>query len=458
MGASASNKATLPNQHGGQTMDNNQERRVVISGMGIISPLGSSLDDVWASLIAGNSGIGPLQRVPTAYLPTAYGAEARQFTGHIDDFGPLEPSRKRTIRKGLKVMCREIQMGVASAQLALVNADIHADACDPDRTGVVFGSDHIMTMPDEFIEGIRSCLNPDSQFDFSQWPELGMSKVTPLWLLKYLPNMPASHIAIYNDLRGPNNSLTYREASANLAIGEAYYTIARGSADRMVAGATGSYIHPLKTVHIALQTQLASNGADPEKLARPFDRNRTGMVLGEGAGAIVLENYETARARGAPIWAEIVGCGSSVSVKPNSVADYQKAVRNAIQMALRGSDMVPGQIGHIHAHGLSTQKSDEEEALAIHEVFGDRTADVPVVAAKSYFGNLGAGGGVAELICSVLALRHGTLFPVLNYQTPDPKCPLRLAVDDRTSPGDSVLNISFTMQGQASCVIARSAS
>jgi 3-oxoacyl-[acyl-carrier-protein] synthase II len=240
-----------------------------------------------------------------------------------------------------------------------------------------------------------------------------------------------------------------------LAIGEAYYTIRRGGADRMVAGATGSCIHPLKTVHVALQTQLASNDGPPEKLCRPFDLNRTGMVLGEGSGAVVLEDYEIARKRGATIWAEIVGCGSSVSVKSNSVADYQKAVGNAVRMAIRASAMSPGEIGHIHAHGLGTQKSDEEEAQAIRAIFGNRTDEVPVAAAKSYFGNLGAGGGVAELVCSVMALRHGKLFPVLNYETPDPKCPLRLARDNGVPPGESVLNISFTMQGQASCVIAR---
>jgi 3-oxoacyl-[acyl-carrier-protein] synthase II len=281
-----------------------------------------------------------------------------------------------------------------------------------------------------------------------------MSKVTPLWLLKYLPNMPASHIAIYNDLRGPNNSLTYREASANLAIGEAYFTIVRGGADRMIAGATGSCIHPLKTVHVALQTPLANNGGDPRRLSRPFDLHRTGMVLGEGAGAVVLEELEMARARGATIWAEIVGCGSSVTVKPNSVADYDMAIQNAVQMALRAGGLAADRIGHIHAHGLGTQKSDQDEAHAINAIFGDYSGHIPVAAAKSFFGNLGAGGGVAEFICSLLALRHGKLFPVLNYETPDPQCLLRLATDDSAHPGGSVLNISFTMQGQASCVVA----
>lgn len=435
-------------------MTTSSARRVVITGMGIISPLGSTLDDLWSALEEGRSGVDRLRRMPATNLPTDYGGEARQFTGHIDDFGPLDPMQKRTIRKGLKVMCREIQMGVASAQLALSDAGLGYGDYDPDQMGVVFGSDHIMTMPDEFTEGIRNCLDSSHQFDFSHWAEQGMSKVTPLWLLKYLPNMPASHIAIYNDLRGPNNSLTHREASANLAIGEAFCTIVRGRADRIVAGATGSCIHPLKSVHVALQTQLAENGGDPKKMSRPFDLHRTGMVLGEGAAAIVLEELETAQARGATIYAEVVGYGSSMSASPNAVASYHVAIRNACEMAIHASRMGPHQIGHVHAHGLSTRKSDQEEAQAIHQVFGDRSDPIPVVAAKSFFGNLGAGSGVVELVGSVLALRHRRLFPVLNFETPDPECPVRLAAPG-TNPGDSVLSINFTAQGQASCIVAR---
>ena len=234
-------------------MSNSTARRVVITGVGLISPLGNTPEDLWESLRAGRSGVRPLERVPPQFLPIRCGAEAREFTGRIEDFGPLEKSVQRTIRKGLKVMCREIQMGVAAAQRALLHAGLPPGSYDPDRTGVVYGSDYIMTMPDEFTEGIRECLDEQRHFEFQRWATQGLPKLTPLWLLKYLPNMPASHIAIYNDLRGPNNSLTLREASSNLAVGEAYCTIARGSADILVAGATGTRIHPLRTLHVALQ-------------------------------------------------------------------------------------------------------------------------------------------------------------------------------------------------------------
>ena len=233
-------------------MASTASRRVVITGMGLISPLGNSREAVWESLAAGRSGVGPLQCLPSQSLPMHCAGEARDFTGDIADFGPLEKEQVRTIRKGLKVMCREIQMGVAAAQLALQDAGLKPGSYDVDRTGAVYGSDYIMTAPEEFAEGVRNCLTPDEQFDFTRWATEGMPKVTPLWLLKYLPNMPASHVAIYNDLRGPNNSITLREASSNLAVAEAYCTIVRGHADIMIAGATGTRLHPLRTVHVAL--------------------------------------------------------------------------------------------------------------------------------------------------------------------------------------------------------------
>jgi len=189
-------------------------------------------------------------------------------------------------------------MGVAAAQLAMADAAlaIGGGKYDPDRTGCVFGADYMLTMPEEFSAGINHCRDAEGTFDYNRWATDGMPQLSPLWLLKYLPNMPASHVAIYNDLRGPNNSITHREAAANLAIGEAYRTILRGSADIMLVGATGTRVHPMKTVHAIQTEELAGNGVEPSKASRPFDKNRTGMVIGEGAGAIVIEELATAKA------------------------------------------------------------------------------------------------------------------------------------------------------------------
>lgn len=191
----------------------NNPRRVVIAGVGLISPLGNTPQALWESLTAGRSAVAPIQAFPVDYLPTKFAAEARDFTGSIDDFGPLESEKKKAIRKGLKIMCRESQMGVAAAQRALSDAGLgDSQKLDPERAGVVFGSDYMLTLPEDFSAGILRCLDADGNFDFSHWASDGLPHVTPLWLLKYLPNMPASHVAIYNDLRGPNNSITLREA------------------------------------------------------------------------------------------------------------------------------------------------------------------------------------------------------------------------------------------------------
>jgi 3-oxoacyl-[acyl-carrier-protein] synthase II len=434
-------------------------RRVVITGLGLVSPVGSTKEALWEALTTGRSGVGALEAVPSKFLPTHVAAEAREFTGDIENFGPLEKELKKAIRKGLKVMCRECQMGVAAAQLALADAGlvVGEGKYDPERTGCVFGTDYMLTMPEDFSAGINRCRDAAGTFEYDRWATEGMPQLSPLWLLKYLPNMPASHVAIYNDLRGPNNSITHREAAANLAISEAYRTILRGSAEAMVVGATGTRVHPMKTVHAVQTEELVSNGVEPSRASRPFDKNRSGMVIGEGAGAIIIEELATAKARGATIYGEIIGHGASHVADTNCVAKRDVALGNVLRASLRSSEMSPDEVGHIHAHGLSSRSCDIDEAKAIRDVFGAAADRVPVTAAKSYFGNLGAGSGMIELISSVLALSNGKLFPILNYETPDPDCPIAVAKPNngQTAPGTSFVNLSVTPQGQASAVLVR---
>lgn len=429
-------------------------RRVVVTGLGLVSPLGNTPEKLWQALSSGQSGIGPLQSIPADRLPTKFGGEAREFTGSIEDFGPLEKMMARNIKKSLKMMCREIQMGVAVAQLALTHSRLPLVDVNRDLIGVLYGSDYMMTLPQDFADGIRSCLNEQGEFDFTNWGDKFKSAVDPLWLLKYLPNLPAAHIAIFNDLHGPNNSLTMREASANMAVSEAYQTISRGHADVMIAGATGTRIHPARTLHIVTQEEIAEDGDNPATLGRPFDLNRTGQVIGEGAGAIMLEELEYAKARGATILAEVIGFGSTSVTDKNGVGQLDQAVRNVLTQSLRTSGLSPQQVGHIHAHGLGTHKSDAAEAQGIRDIFASRP-DVPVIAAKSYFGNLGAGSGLVELIASILSLQHGRLFRTLNYETADPQCPVAVVTAADTSPGDNFINLNMTPQGQASAVVVK---
>ncbi|MGO8691982.1 MAG: beta-ketoacyl-[acyl-carrier-protein] synthase family protein [Thermoguttaceae bacterium] len=432
-----------------------RQRRVVITGVGAISPLGNTKEALWEALASGRSGVGPLSAISPEATGVHAAAAARQFSGEIDDFGPLEKEQKKAIRKGLKVMCRECLMGTAAAQLALQDAGQGLGKSDPERTGISFGVDYMLSVPEEFTEGIQPCVDERGAFQFSRWGTIGLAKMPPLWLLKYLPNMPASHLAIYNDLRGPNNSLTLREAAANLALGEAFQIILRGSAEAMLVGATGTRLHCMKIVHSLQQEELACGNGDPTRISRPFDRNRTGMVLGEGAAAVLLEELARAQARGATIYGEVLSAASSSVVAPKLLARRQQAIGNVLQAVLRAAGAAPDEVGHLHAHGLSTRSCDVEEARAIHDVFGGRARPIPVVAAKSYFGNLGAGGGMVELIASLLALQRGHLFATLNYETPDADCPVAVVRDGGVAAGESFINVSVTPQAQASAVLIR---
>lgn len=433
-------------------MESAPYRRVVITGVGVVTPLGNDPDQLVQALRNRVSGVRPLTQVPRGVLSIDNGAEATEFSGDISDYGPMDKKLQRTIRKGSKVMCREIEMGVAVAQLAMTHAELDVESRDRDRTGVVYGCDYIMSLPQEFTSGIAKCLDDEGQFHFEQWGERGKPEVNPLWLLKYLPNMPASHIAIYNDLRGPNNSITVREASAGAALSEAYSTIARGHADVLVVGSTGSRIHPLRSLHADMQETLASNQDDPATMSRPFSNGRDGSVLGEGAGAMVCETLEHALARGAHILGEIVGYGSS-AVGPAFGADYLKtALVNVLRSAL-GKES-PSDIGHIHAHGLGTVECDSQEAAAINTVFGPPQSQPPVTTAKGHFGNLGAGGGMVETIASLKTLGD-KLFPILNCDAAAEDCPINACVDASTPAGNQFINVNITPQGQASAIRIR---
>jgi 3-oxoacyl-[acyl-carrier-protein] synthase II len=224
----------------------------------------------------------------------------------------------------------------------------------------------------------------------------------------------------------------------------------------MVAGATGTRVLPMQAIH-ALQTeQMAAENCDPTKASRPFDKNRTGMVAGEGAGMVVLEELESAKQRGATIYAEIIGLGSSNVADENLRGKRDVALAGAMRAALRDAGLKPADIGHINAHGLGTADCDADEARAIREVFGPLADKLPITAYKSYFGNLGAGGGAVELIAGVLALRAGRLPRTLNFETPDPAAPLAVTRDDKTPTGRTFLNLSVTPQGQAAvlCISA----
>ena len=276
--------------------------RVVITGLGVVSPIGLDLDTIWSNLTEGRSGIGPIESMPTHSLPVKSAAECKSFSGEIEDYGPLDKVTQRSIKKNMKVMCREIEMGVAAAQKALAHSGL-GESRDPERCGCLFGCDYILSRPEEYADGLINCRENSESADVAgyvkAWPTFGLPKVNPLWLLKYLPNMPNSHVSIYNDFRGPNNAITVREASMHLSLAEATSIIERGAADVMLVGSTGSRIHPVRATHATLIDRVATEQANPASMSRPFDATCDGMVLGEGAGAVMIESLEHAQARGA---------------------------------------------------------------------------------------------------------------------------------------------------------------
>ncbi|MBL8851092.1 MAG: beta-ketoacyl-[acyl-carrier-protein] synthase family protein [Planctomycetaceae bacterium] len=426
-------------------------RRVVITGLGIISPVGIGRDAFWSSLQAGKSGIAPVQMFDCSIIPGGVAGEIKDFTDET-----VKKIYLKAQRKSIKVMCRDIQLGVASASLAMEDAKLDPEQINHERFGVEFGANLMLTPPETLTDPNQACLDADQKFVFERWGTEGLGDMEPLWLLKYLPNMPACHIGINVDARGPNNSITLEDASANLALREAGLIIARGWADVMIAGATGARVHPVKAIHTLLWNEFASEAADPLHCVKPFDVNRCGTALGEGSCTLILEEEQHARSRGAQIRGTLLGAGSSAVADKSGKPDIRKCVVNAMRAALRMSGLQPTDIGHINAHGLGGRESDLGEAQAIHDVFGDYGRKVPVVGLKGFWGNSGAGDGGLELAASLLALKQGCVPFTLNTTDPDPACGLNI-VRDKLLPTDNkvVMNVNFTRIGQGSVVIVR---
>lgn len=421
---------------------------MVITGIGVVSPIGIGVDDFWKSLHTGTSGIRPTGALPCAPPNCRVAAE-------VFDFNPSAFTKTREQKKALRVMCREIQLGFAAASLALDDAGIKEGEVAPERLGVEFGANLMLSPPEDLLEASAACCDPGSrEFHYERWGELGLGAMFPLWLLKFLPNMPACHIGIAADARGPNNSVTLDEASANLVIGEALRVIARGHADVMITGSTGTRVHLVKSIHAMMWDKLAVAENGPAAACRPFDRARTGQVIGEGAGVLILEDAGHARERGARIYGQVLGAGSSCVCSPSQRGDTRRALALAMRAALNDAGLKPHDIGHINAHGLASAESDLHEAQAIHDVFGEHASKVPVTALKSYLGNAAAGCGALELAGSLVGLTHGVIPPTLNCQNPDPECGLSvvtgapLPIANRT-----FLKINVTRMGQASAVI-----
>ena len=411
---------------------------VVVTGVGIVSPIGIGREAFWRSLCEGHSGVGIIQRFDPAGLPLRLAAEVRDFYA----------KRYVAQRKQLKVMCRDAQLGVAAAGLACRDAGLEPSKIDQNRFGVVLGADRICTPLDDSEPTYRACL-VDGRFDFGRWWAEGAAASFPLSFLRVLPNMIASHVSIAHDARGPNNTIHQAEASGLLAVAEAASVIRRGAADVMLAGGASSQLDPFDCVRHCAVGGLSSRQDDPAAAMRPFDADRDGQVYGEGAAMFILELRSHAEARGAAILARVLAAASACDATNGSSSS---SLRRAMQLALTQAGVSAAQLGHVNAHGLSTREDDVIEAQAIHAI----APEAPVTAPKSYFGNLGAAAGAMEMAVSVLAFGAGLAPPTLNYWRPDPRCPIEVIRGEPMRLSDrapSALLLNRTAAGQAVAVV-----
>lgn len=407
---------------------------VVVTGLGIVCPIGIGADAVWASIEAGRSGVRRVPEMLEAELPIP-------IAGDVADFDPKEFVKPR---KSLKVMSRETQLGFTASEMAWLDAGLEGANVDPDRLGVTSGSNMFCPEMPELAAACHASDSGDGIFDFNRWGNTGLREVFPLWLLKYLPNMAPAHVSIAHDARGPSNSIVAGDVSGLLALIEAADVVARGHADVMLAGGASSTIGWMDLIWHA-GARLSQRIDEPTRACRPFDADRDGMVGGEGAAMFVLETREHAEARGAEPLARIAGYGRRYEPATTSYRPTGQSIAQAIEAAVAMAGVAKESIGQVSAHGLSTELDDRIEAGAIRRTLDD----VPVTALKSYMGNIGAACGAVELAITLLGLQRGKVAATLNYETPDPKCPVNVATELGAARSPLALLLNHRTTGQA---------
>jgi 3-oxoacyl-[acyl-carrier-protein] synthase II len=380
-------------------MNKMEMRRVVVTGVGAVTPLGNDTETTWKNIVAGKSGIGPLTRVNADEFPAKVSAEVKEF----DPETFME-------RKDARKMDRFTQFAVAAAQMAVKDAGLVINEENAPRVGVWIGS------------GIGGMETFEQQFE--TFLKRGYRRVSPFFVPMLIPDMATGQVSIMLGARGFNSCTVTACATGTNSIGDAFKVIQRGDADAMITGGAEAPITRMSVAGFCANTALSTN-PDPALACRPFDKNRDGFIIGEGSGIIVLEELEHALARGAKIYAEIVGYGATGDAYHiTAPAPGGEGGARAMKMALGDAGLKPADIDYINAHGTSTEYNDKFETAAVKEVFGEHAYKLAMSSTKSMTGHLlGAAGGV-EAIFSVLSIRDSILPPTINYETPDPECDL----------------------------------
>ncbi len=412
-------------------MNHAQTRRVVVTGLGLVTPLGTGLEKTWQALCAGKSGVRRISRFDATGYPS-------QIAGEVTDFDPAQFIEKKEIKK----MDTFIHYAVGASQMAADDAGLKIAPDSAERVGVYIGSG---------IGGL-----PAIEHYHKVLLEKGSDRVTPFFIPMVIINLASGQVAIRLGAKGPNSCAVTACATGNHCIGDAFRLIQRGEADVMLAGGAESTICPLAVAGFSAAKALSRRNDDPARASRPFDRDRDGFVLGEGAGVLVLEEYERARQRGARVYCELIGYAMNadafhITAPPD---DGEGAVR-CVELALKDAGVAKDEVGYINAHATSTF-ADKVESLALKKVFGERAYKIPVSSTKSMTGHLlGAAGGV-EAAFTVLALNRGVLPPTINLESPDPDCDLDYVPGSaRNAAVQVALSNSFGFGGVNACLLFR---
>jgi 3-oxoacyl-[acyl-carrier-protein] synthase II len=430
--------------------------RVVVTGLGAVSPLGLSAEETWAGLCAGRCGI----RRIAAFDPTGFPCE---LSGEVPDYR-IQDRVPRAYRKAVKLMCRDIELAVMAAGEAIAASGLITKGIDPEkvnvdptRMAINVGAGIICCELSELAPA-TAVSTAEGRFDLHKWGRDGLDLVTPLWLLKYLPNMLACHIGIIHDIQGPSNTITCGEASAQLAIGEAAQVIARGDADVAVAGAAEAKVNQLVMVrqHL-LRRAVSTRDGDPDTICRPFDAKACGSIFGEGAGMVVLESLDHARARNARILAEIAGVGYSHSMCPSyeRLEPRGRSIQIAAEKAIHDAEIVPEDLDLVIPHGTAVPEDDRAEAQGLEAALGPAADKVPVWPTKSMLSTTGAASGALDVVAAVRAMVEGVIPPAKNFDKPAEGCRLNVVPKRREGPIGQALCCSYTFGGQTAALVLK---
>jgi 3-oxoacyl-[acyl-carrier-protein] synthase II len=424
-------------------------RRVVVTGLGVVAPNGIGKNAFWSACVNGQSGVGPIRSFDASGHPIKVAAEVLDF-----DVGPYLANGQR---KSLKVMSRAMQFAVGAASLAVRDSGLDLERENPERIGVVMGTGIVPMDLAELTPALVEACDSNGRLQPTRLGQHGGSALFPLWILRHLPNMVAAHISLALNAQGPNSTITTACAAGTQAVGEAFRLIVRGDADLILAGGADSRLDPLLLLAYNALGALSRANRPPAEVSRPFDGERDGFVLGEGAGVLVLEELEHARRRGATVYAEVLGFGSSFDAYAVTKPDPEaRGAARAIEWALLEARVDRHEVDYINAHGTSTRLNDLMETTAVKRVFGEGARALPLSSIKSMVGHLIGAAGAVEAVALALTLHEGILPPTINQTHPDPDCDLDYVPNRaREMPVRTAVSTSFGFGGQNAALVMR---